>query len=68
MRNDARPIGPETDDQSPLSRSHSSEVIDREDSGSRPLAHLRDDRTGTVSDPDRDPTMPSDESTLNTKI
>jgi hypothetical protein len=31
MRNDARPIGPQTDQQSPLSESHSRDVVNREE-------------------------------------
>jgi hypothetical protein len=67
MRNDARPIGPEADDQSPLSEAHSSAVINSDESRGR-TPRRQDDRAGTVSDPDRDPTMPANDSTLNTKI
>jgi hypothetical protein len=66
MRNDARPIGPDADDQSPLSQQHSRDVVDRESEPVSPRS--RDDRRNVVSDPDSEPTMPNDDSTLNTKI
>jgi hypothetical protein len=69
MRNDARPIGPETDDQSPLSEEHSRTVVNRErdddrDSVSGP--RYRDHRVDMG--PTSEPTLPADDSTLNTKI
>jgi hypothetical protein len=68
MRNDARPIGPETDQQSPLSESHSRDVVNRADRASRARPPRRDDRADSGSDPDFDPTMPGDGPTRNTKI
>jgi len=70
MRNDARPVGPETDDQSPLSEQHSHDVVNR-DRHDRVDAfrHLHGDSRGDLaSSDDADPTMPSDDSTLNTNI
>ena len=69
MRNDARPVGPETDDQSPLSEQHSREVVNREHCDDRDAAaasRYRDDRED--SSRNSEPTMPADDSTLNTKI
>jgi hypothetical protein len=70
MRNDARPIGPESGHQSPVSDEHSSDVVNRGDEnvappGDRPQSRGRCTPTG--SDPENDPTMPANDSTLNTK-
>jgi hypothetical protein len=67
MRNDARPIGPETDQQSPLSESHSRDVVNREDRASGARPPRRDGPADSGSDADFVPTMPGEEQTRNSE-
>jgi hypothetical protein len=70
MRNDARPMGEHAGGESPLDShelprdTRDSVKHDRQS----PIVNPDAERNGTPDDHDRDPTMPTSDSTLNTKI
>jgi hypothetical protein len=63
MRNDARPMGEDAADESPVD-SRDSVKHDRQS----PVAHENTERDTQRDDHDIEPTMPTADSTLNTKI
>jgi hypothetical protein len=72
MRNDARPVGPvdpldASHDREPSGQSSDSRDSHRHDRQSH-IVHPRAEEDARRDDHDADPTMPTGDSTLNTKI
>jgi len=65
MRNDARPIGHR---QSPVPRQQSADDSRQSTDSRESVTHDRQSHVVNRGADERDPVMPSDESTLNTKI